>query len=258
MFWWLMKKINFWLCAGWVASYLQRSLSAQVNGGSRCHPDCWKQPFSAVRASGGYPGNVTLTLQKHHNECYCISNHRCLDCLLNQLFRCISKTKQNSTQSIGNMPPLPPCHLLPHVLQITSFSQRGTIMNKIHKAPPKRPSTQIWPVSLSQNSVKIRKINKLWSLSNWLWRWSGYISMQNVRPFPQWVLQEMTRNPKFDPFHYVKIVPKLEKSTDHDHNLISSESGQDTSACKISGHSLHEFSRKCPESPNLICFTKSK
>ena len=38
MFWWLMKKINFWLWAGWVASYLQRSLSAQVNGGSRCHP----------------------------------------------------------------------------------------------------------------------------------------------------------------------------------------------------------------------------
>ena len=43
MFWWLMKKINFWLWAGWVASYLQRSLSAQVNGGSRCHPDLWKQ-----------------------------------------------------------------------------------------------------------------------------------------------------------------------------------------------------------------------
>ena len=39
-----------------MASYLQRSLSAQVNGGSRCH--LWQQPFSAVRASGGYPGNA--------------------------------------------------------------------------------------------------------------------------------------------------------------------------------------------------------
>ena len=58
IFWCLMKKINFWLWAGWVASYLQRSLSAQVNGGSRCHPKLWKQPFSAVRASGGYPGNA--------------------------------------------------------------------------------------------------------------------------------------------------------------------------------------------------------
>ena len=60
MFWWIMKKINFWLWAGWVASYLQRSFSAQVNGGGGpdATPDLWKQPFSAVRASGGYPGNA--------------------------------------------------------------------------------------------------------------------------------------------------------------------------------------------------------
>ena len=42
-------------------------------------------------------------------------------------------------------------------------------------------------------------------------------------------------------------MPKWEKSTDHGHKLISSEDGQDTSACKISGHSLHAFSGKCPE-----------
>ena len=46
-----------WLWAGWVASYLQRSLSAQVNGGPDATSDRWKQPFSAVRASGGCPGN---------------------------------------------------------------------------------------------------------------------------------------------------------------------------------------------------------
>ena len=42
-------------------------------------------------------------------------------------------------------------------------------------------------------------------------------------------------------------MPKLEKSTDHSHKLISSEDGQDTSAYKISGQSLHAFSGKCPE-----------
>ena len=42
-------------------------------------------------------------------------------------------------------------------------------------------------------------------------------------------------------------MPKLEKSTDQGHKLISSEDGHDTSACKISGHSLHAFSGKCPE-----------
>ena len=45
------------------------------------------------------------------------------------------------------MPPLPPWHLLPHILQImprktpnmTSFSQRGTIMRKNHRKWPKWP-----------------------------------------------------------------------------------------------------------------------
>ena len=51
---------------------------------------------------------------------------------------------------------------------------------------------------------------------------------------------------------------KRKKSTDYDHNLISSEVGQDTSACEISGHSLPAFSGKCLEPPNLTLFTKAK
>ena len=57
----------------------------------------------------------------------------------------------------------------------------------------------------------------------------------------------MPGNPKFDPFHEIKIVPKLEKSTERGHKLISSEGDQDTSLCKISGHFLHVFTGKCPE-----------
>ena len=68
----------------------------------------------------------------------------------------------------------------------------------------------------------------------------------------------MPGNPKFDPFPEVKIVPKLQKSTDRDPELIRSGGGQDTSASKIAGHSLHVLSRKCPETPNLTRFTKSK
>ena len=56
----IIEKKKFWPGAGWVASYLQRSLSAQVNGGPDATPDLWKQPFSAVRASGGYPGNGAI------------------------------------------------------------------------------------------------------------------------------------------------------------------------------------------------------
>ena len=47
----------------------------------------------------------------------------------------------------------------------------------------------------------------------------------------------MPGTPKFDPLHEVKIAPKLEKSPDRNTKLISSESGQDTVAYHISGHS---------------------
>ena len=51
---------------------------------------------------------------------------------------------------------------------------------------------------------------------------------------------------------------KKGKWTDHDQNLISSEGGQDTSACQSSGHSSLAFSRKCLEVANFARFTKSK
>ena len=41
---------------------------------------------------------------------------------------------------------------------------------------------------------------------------------------------KMPWNPKFDPFHQVKIASKLEKAANCDHNLISFESGHDTAA----------------------------
>ena len=115
------------------------------------------------------------------------------------------------------------------------------------RSPENARKPQIWPVSLSQNCAKIRKINRPWPQTNQFWRWSRYISMQNLRPFPPCILREMPGNPKFDPFHKVKIAPKFDKSTDRGHKLISSGDGQDTSACKISGHSLYAFSGKCPE-----------
>ena len=44
--------------------------------------------------------------------------------------------------------------------------------------------SQIWHVSLCPNAAKMRKINRRWPKSNqFFWRWSGYISMSNFRPF---------------------------------------------------------------------------
>ena len=49
------------------------------------------------------------------------------------------------------------------------------------------------------------------------------------------------RKPQIWPVSLSENSAKIKISTD------SYEDGQDTSACKIAGHSLHAFSGKCPE-----------
>ena len=79
------------------------------------------------------------------------------------------------------------------------------------------------------------------------------MGMQNLKLFPLGVLPEMPGHPKFGLFHLVEI----DKSLDPDHKLISSYGGQNMPACKISGHSFHELSGNCMETPSLTSFTKS-
>ena len=80
--------------------------------------------------------------------------------------------------------------------------------------------TLFWPVSLSQNGAKMRKINRPWTKFNKFWRLSGYISMSKFRPFLLCFLQKIPGSCKFWP---VKMMQKCWKSTDDDQNLISSE-----------------------------------
>ena len=60
---------------------------------------------------------------------------------------------------------------------------------------------EIWPVSLSQNDAKIRKIHRPWPKFIKFGKWSGYISMPKFRPFLPWVLQKMSGSCKFGLFH---------------------------------------------------------
>ena len=125
-------------------------------------------------------------------------------------------------------------------------------------SPENVRNPKIWPVSLSENSAKIRKstdrnhklINSEGGQDTSAYKISGY----SLHAFSG----KCHESPNLTCFTEVKIVPKFEKSTDRDHMLINSEGGQDTSACKISGYSLHAFSEKCPETPNLTRFIKSK
>ena len=142
---------------------------------------------------------------------------------------------------------------------MTSFSQRGTIMRKIHRA-----RTNKMPGKPKFDSFHLVKIApKLeWSIDcdhDLIIPKDGQdTSACKISGHSSCILQEMSRNPKFDSFHKVKILPKLEKSTDDDHNLISCGGGQDTSIYIISCHSLYAFSGKYPETLNLTYFTKSK
>ena len=56
------------------------------------------------------------------------------------------------------------------------------------------------------------------------------------------------RKPQIWPVSLSQNSTKIRKTTDHDYNIISFEGGRDTSACKMSGYSLHAFSGICPES----------
>ena len=47
---------NKFLTVSWLSGLLH-VLSAEIFISTDATPDLWKQPFSAVRASGGYPGN---------------------------------------------------------------------------------------------------------------------------------------------------------------------------------------------------------
>ena len=72
----------------------------------------------------------------------------------------------------------------------------------------------------------------------------------NLRPFLPCVLKKMPRNRKFGLFHLVKMPPKWGKSTDDYQDLISSQGGQDTSACRISGHSKNQLYLWCHHKDN--------
>ena len=114
---------------------------------------------------------------------------------------------------------------------------------------------QIWLVSLSQNTFKMGEINRPCPKCKQLKMQPGYICMSNSKSFLPCILKKFVKNPKFDLFHKVKILPKFRKSTDHGQNVISSQGGQDTSACQSAGPSSFAFSRKYLEVASLACFT---
>ena len=76
--------------------------------------------------------------------------------------------------------------------------------------------------NLVRLSWPFQRVSTVWPISAKVSPWWGKSTEHDQNAW----------NPKFDPFHYIKAASKLEKSTNCSHNLISSEGGQDTSACK--------------------------
>ena len=51
----MINEKNKFLTVSWLSGLLSAEIF--ISTGPDATPDLWKQPFSAVRASGGYPGN---------------------------------------------------------------------------------------------------------------------------------------------------------------------------------------------------------
>ena len=141
---------------------------------------------------------------------------------------------------------------------MTSFGQKGHHCEENPQSMTKMArNPQIWPISLSENSTKIRKIRNCdpnpISSAGGKDKSACKFSGHHLHVF----LEKCTE-PQTWPVSLSQKSAKMKKSTGRDYKLISSDGGQDTPAWKIWGHSLHAFSRKWPETPNLTYFTKSK
>ena len=115
----------------------------------------------------------------------------------------------------------------------------------------------IWPVSLSQNSAKMRKIIRLWPKCNLFWRWSEYTNMPNLRPFIQCILKK----PRLWPVSPVSQSQNGAKMRKTNRSWPKCYQLQKWSGY-ISMSNVRAFLscvlNKILETPNLTCFTKSK
>ena len=68
-----------------------------------------------------------------------------------------------------------------HLQRWSGYISMWNFRHSSHAFWRKSRKPQIWHVSLNQNGANVRNINR--PKSNLFWRWSGYISMSNFRPF---------------------------------------------------------------------------
>ena len=123
-----------------------------------------------------------------------------------------SKTRQKSMQGVENMPPPPPpqqVQMAPKRLKPTDRDQNLIILDtsggqdtsacqlwghSSHGFSRNAQKPHFWPVSFSQNSVKMSKIIRPKLRSNLYCKWSGYIGMPNCKSFFPCVLKKMHGN----------------------------------------------------------------
>ena len=123
-------------------------------------------------------------------------------------------------------------------------------------SPDHAQKPQVWRGLLRQSGAKKSKINIPWPKSNQSWRWSGYISMPNIRQLLPCILQTMSGKSQIWSVSLNQCGAKTRKINRLYQNLYRFEGNQDTSA--FTGHYSHMFSRKYTETANLTSFTESK
>ena len=67
----MVNEKNKFLTVSWLSGLLCAEIfisTGEGGGGPDATPDLWKQPFSAVRVSGGYPGNARAIICSHYSD----------------------------------------------------------------------------------------------------------------------------------------------------------------------------------------------
>ena len=110
----------------------------------------------------------------------------------------------------------------------------------------------LWLVSLSQNVTNTRKSNRPWQKS--------VLELVRIHQRAKFQSISYMRSPEYARNHKLGLFPesKCHQNKQNPNSKISSESGQDISACQIWGHASLAFFRKCAKTTNLTCFTQWK
>ena len=139
----------------------------------------------------------TIGSWRGHNKSTCPIPPLCSKKILKKWPVSLSKHDANMRKSIG---PWLKCNQFQIWSGYTSMRNVRLSLPSILKKIPETPNLTSFNKSKWR---QMRKINRPWPKPNLFWRWSEFINIHNLMPFPPCVVYKMSGNRKFDLFSYL-------------------------------------------------------